>query len=189
MKKSTNSILSDETTNEAIAPNRGYALLQSEKPILDACCGSRMFWFNKSNPKVLFADKRTESHILCDGRNLEIAPDIEADFTNMPFPDKSFKLVSFDPPHLLKVGQGSWLAKKYGSLPVDWKDYIKAGFNECMRVCDDYGVVIFKWNDDQIKVKEILSVIDFQPLFGHTTGRHGKTHWMTFMKFPNDFGQ
>ncbi|MEE6045263.1 class I SAM-dependent methyltransferase, partial [Avibacterium paragallinarum] len=29
-----------------------------QKPILDACCGSRMFWFDKQNPNVLFADNR-----------------------------------------------------------------------------------------------------------------------------------
>ncbi|HDL4136670.1 TPA: class I SAM-dependent methyltransferase, partial [Mannheimia haemolytica] len=28
------------------------------KPILDACCGSRMFHFDKQNPHVLFADNR-----------------------------------------------------------------------------------------------------------------------------------
>lgn len=171
--------------NEGIEQNQCYAFVETPKPILDACCGSRMFWFNKSNPHVLFADKRTENHILCDGRKLEIKPDIEADFTNMPFPDNSFKLVSFDPPHLLKVGQGSWLAKKYGSLPVEWKEYIKAGFDECMRVVEVHGIIIFKWNEDQIKVSEILKVIGYEPLFGHTTGRHGKTHWMTFMKLPN----
>ena len=26
--------------------------------ILDACCGSRMFWFDKQNPDVVFADNR-----------------------------------------------------------------------------------------------------------------------------------
>ncbi len=28
------------------------------KPILDACCGSRMFWFDKNNPNVEFCDNR-----------------------------------------------------------------------------------------------------------------------------------
>lgn len=26
------------------------------KPILDACCGGRMFYFDKNNPNVLFTD-------------------------------------------------------------------------------------------------------------------------------------
>ncbi|HGZ2460509.1 TPA: SAM-dependent methyltransferase, partial [Enterococcus faecalis] len=28
------------------------------KRILDACCGSRMFWFDKQNEQVLFMDNR-----------------------------------------------------------------------------------------------------------------------------------
>jgi hypothetical protein len=51
-------------------------------------------------------------------------------------------------------------------------------------VLEDYGVLIFKWNEDQITVKEVLKAIERQPLFGHTTGRHGKTMWMCFMKLP-----
>ena len=50
-------------------------------------------------------------------------------------------------------------------------------------VLEDYGVLIFKWNEDQITVREVLEAIERQPLFGHTTGRHGKTMWMCFMKF------
>lgn len=30
------------------------------KPILDACCGGRMFYFDKNNPNVLFADIRNQ---------------------------------------------------------------------------------------------------------------------------------
>ena len=59
--------------------------MKHKKKILDACCGSRMFWFDKTNPDVLFADIRDEKHTLCDGRKLEIKPDVIADFRNMPF--------------------------------------------------------------------------------------------------------
>jgi ubiquinone/menaquinone biosynthesis C-methylase UbiE len=61
------------------------------KEILDVCCGSKMFYFDKQNPNVLFGDIRKETHILCDGRKLEINPDIELDFRNLPFPDNTFK--------------------------------------------------------------------------------------------------
>lgn len=77
------------------------------KPILDACCGSRMFWFDKFNPNVLFADNRQLDTIFKDGdkvRKLEIKPDTIHDFTAMPYPDNSFKLVIFDPPHLIHGG-------------------------------------------------------------------------------------
>lgn len=80
------------------------------KYILDACCGSKMFYFDKENENVLFMDNRQASEILCDGRKLEIKPDVVADFRHMPFDDNSFKVVVFDPPHLIKVGENSWLA-------------------------------------------------------------------------------
>jgi ubiquinone/menaquinone biosynthesis C-methylase UbiE len=152
------------------------------KPILDACCGGRMFWFNKQNPNVVFADIRSEEHVLCDGRKLEIKPDIVADFRNMPWPDKSFKLVVFDPPHLVKLGKTSWMAKKYGLLSDNWQDDLRTGFRECWRVLDDQGVLIFKWNERDVSVSEVLSLFSVRPLFGHTTGRSGKTKWMCFMK-------
>ncbi len=153
-----------------------------DKIILDACCGSKMMWFNKDNPKAAFMDIRKEDHILCDERKLVISPDVVGDFRNMPYKSETFKLVVFDPPHLVKAGKDSWLAKKYGLLPENWKEDIRKGFKECFRVLKSNGILIFKWNEDQIKVKEILKLTETPPLFGHTTGRHGKTHWITFMK-------
>jgi ubiquinone/menaquinone biosynthesis C-methylase UbiE len=150
--------------------------------ILDATCGSRMMWFDKKNKDTIFMDKRTESHVLCDGRTLEVSPDIEADFTNMPFENESFYLVVFDPPHLLHLGQTSWMAKKYGVLPNNWEAVISDGFNECMRVLKPNGTLIFKWNENQIKVNRVIEAIKQQPLFGHPSGKNGQTIWMTFLK-------
>jgi len=154
------------------------------KTILDACCGSRMFWFDKQNPDVIFADIREESHILCDGRELHIKPDIKMDFRKMPFEDNKFKLVVFDPPHLIHLGKNSWMGKKYGILNPSWKDDIKQGFDECMRVLEPFGILIFKWNEQQITVNEILNVVGKRPLIGHKSGKLQKTHWMTFIKKP-----
>lgn len=153
-----------------------------EKRILDACCGSRMMWFDKQNPDTDFVDIRREKHVLCDGRVLEIDPDIQADFTDLPMPDGTYHLVVFDPPHLRKAGAVSWLRAKYGVLPDNWRGFILDGFNECWRVLKPNGTLVFKWNEDQVKVSEILKLLTVKPLFGHTTGRHGKTHWMTFLK-------
>lgn len=149
------------------------------KKILDACCGSRMFWYDKENPDVVFADNRELETTLCDGRKLIIKPDIKMDFRDMPFADNTFQMVVFDPPHLLHAGESSWLRQKYGILPAEWKPYIKAGFTECMRVLKPGGTLIFKWNEDQIKTAEILKIIDFKPLFGD---KRSKTHWLVFMK-------
>ena len=153
--------------------------------ILDPCCGSRMMWFDKQDQRCLFGDKRAETHLLKDRqylRHLEIRPDVQLDFTALPFPDGQFKVVVLDPPHLVRAGKKSWLAKKYGQLTQDWRDDLSKGFAECFRVLKPNGVLIFKWNEDQIKVPQILALTPHQPLFGHPTGRHGKTHWFAFMK-------
>lgn len=153
------------------------------KPILDMCCGSRMFYFDKENPNVLFCDIRREQHILCDGRELDINPDVIADFRNLPFPDKSFKMVIFDPPHLVRAGENGWQRKKYGALDKEsWRDDLAKGFGEAMRVLKPNGILIFKWNETQIKTSEVLALTDYKPVFGHPSGKRSNTHWVTFMK-------
>jgi SAM-dependent methyltransferase len=156
-----------------------------DKEILDVCCGAKMFWFDKNNPDVLFCDIRQEEHILCDGRKLEIKPDMVMDFRNLEFPDNHFKLVVFDPPHLTNPGQNSWMAKKYGRLDKEWREYLKRGFDECWRVLKQDGILIFKWSERNIKVSEILNVVERTPLFGHKTTQHS-THWLCFMKRVTD---
>ena len=152
------------------------------KKILDTCCGSRMFWFDKRNPLTIFGNIRDESHVLCDGRLLEIKPDIDLDFRSMPFEDGSFKLVVFDPPHLLRAVYKSWVRAKYGVLNQEtWQSDLRQGFSECFRVLAPDGILIFKWNDTQIKVSQILALTDKRPLFGHPSGKKGGTHWMCFM--------
>lgn len=149
---------------------------------LDPCSGSRMMWFDRLNPDVVFGDKRQEEHTLCDGRLLKINPDVLLDFRSLPYPDKSFKLIAFDPPHLITAGQKSWLALKYGKLEQGWRDDLSKGFAECFRVLDDHGVLCFKWNETQIKVREVLSLTPVNPLFGNTSGKKAGTHWYVFMK-------
>lgn len=150
--------------------------------ILDVCCGSRMFWFDKQDGRATFCDIRNEQHILCDGRELIINPDCVADFTNLPFADDSFYMVVFDPPHLLNVGQNSWLAKKYGRLQDNWQQMIADGFKECFRVLKPNGTLIFKWSETDIKVSQILTLTDQKPVIGHKSGKTANTHWIVFMK-------
>lgn len=127
-------------------------------------------------------DYRDENHTLCDGRSLRVNPDVFGDFRDMPFADKAFKLVVFDPPHFFRNGKNGWTHKKYGTLPVEWEPYLKAGFDECMRVLDDYGVLIFKWNELEIPVSKVIKTYGVNPLFGHKSGARAKTHWLCFMK-------
>jgi ubiquinone/menaquinone biosynthesis C-methylase UbiE len=153
------------------------------KRIIDVCCGGRMFWFNKNNPDVVFMDNRQFSDTLCDGRHFEVKPDVVGDFRNIPFPDSSFSLVVFDPPHLLHVGEKSWLAKKYGHLNLDtYIDDLKQGFSECFRILKPNGVLVFKWNETDVKTSEIIKLSPIKPLFGHKSGRLNKTQWLVFIK-------
>jgi hypothetical protein len=41
------------------------------------------------------------------------------------------------------------------------------------------GTLVFKWNEEQVKLREVLEAIDFKPLFGN---RRSKTHWLVFIK-------
>ena len=151
--------------------------------VLDPASGSRMFYFDKEDDRVLFGDIRSEQHVLCDGRALNINPDAIVDFRNLPFPEGSFSVVVFDPPHLVRAGPKSWQAAKYGRLDSDnWQEHLTAGFAECFRVLKPEGVLIFKWNETQIPVSQILALTDQKPLVGHKSGKQAKTHWITFLK-------
>lgn len=142
------------------------------KRVLDVACGSKMFWFNKKNPDVEYCDKRVvERHEFYPKRYIEIAPDTVCDFTALPFEDKQYKLVVFDPPHLTRAGATSWTALKYGTLSGDWKEMLKKGFSECFRVLDDDGVLVFKWSEVQIPLREILPLAPYEPLFGNRSGK------------------
>ncbi len=153
--------------------------------VLDACCGSRMFWFDRNNPNALFVDKRNET-LVADTRqgrrHIVINPDIVADFTSLPFPDSRFAVVIFDPPHLDRNGGKSWMAKKYGTLKGDWAEMLRLGFAECFRVLTPKGTLIFKWNAGDIPVSRILALTPMAPLVGNRCGKTAKTHWIVFMK-------
>lgn len=150
--------------------------------VLDPCCGSRMFYFDKTDERVIFGDIREESHTLCDGRSLHIKPDQKMDFRAMPFADESFSVVIFDPPHLIRAGATGWIGKKYGILTDDWRDDLRKGFAECFRVLKTNGTLVFKWNEIQIRVGEILALTEEKPLIGHRSGKRSDTHWILFLK-------
>lgn len=159
----------------------------SKKRILDVACGSKMFWFDKNNTDVEFCDiRQIPNHEFYPHRYIEINPDTICDFTALPFEDKAYKLVVFDPPHLEHVGETSWIKLKYGALGNNWKETIHKGFLECFRVLDDNGVLIFKWSEIQIPLREILPLSPIPPLFGHRSGKNMNTHWLCFMKPETD---
>lgn len=158
--------------------------------VLDPCCGSRMMWFDPSDSRAVFGDIRQETLTMTDRthrvdgtRTLTVAPDRLMDFRDLPYADGTFKLVVFDPPHLNRAGQQSWMRAKYGALDVaTWRDDLRAGLAECFRVLVPDGVLIFKWNETQIPVRDVLALTPEKPLFGHQSGKRSGTHWITFMK-------
>ena len=158
------------------------------KPVLDVCCGSKMFWFDKNDDRVVFVDKRSGEYMVKNpGMKtgeyaVRISPDYVADFTNLPFEDDSFFQVVFDPPHFYRKGQSDWIAKTYGTLPDNWEDELRRGFAECFRVLKPGGTLIFKWHEGDIKVARILALTPEKPLFGHKSGKRQRTHWIVFMK-------
>lgn len=156
------------------------------KTILDACCGGKMFYFDKNDSRVLFQDIREVETTLCDGRKFEVIPDVIADFTDMPYPDESFYAVVFDPPHLKYTGskkeKEGWQMTKYGFLGADWKETLSRGFAECFRVLKPNGLLVFKWNETDIPLSEILKLTNEKPVLGHKSGKRSNTHWVLFMK-------
>jgi len=160
---------------------------KQEKVILDACCGGRMFWYDKKNIHTLFIDKYPrEKGCVKQRPNFSCEPDQVMDFTKLKFKDKRFKMVVFDPPHMKSLGETSYMAKKYGTLKNGWEKEISKGFDECYRVLDDHGVLIFKWNECEVPITKVLKLFKHKPLFGQRTGKVNKTIWMCFMKFPNN---
>jgi len=163
-------------------------------PVLDACCGSRMFWFNKSDHRCLYVDNRRETWITDTRPGASptvVDPDVLADFSNLPFPDNTFAHVVFDPPHHTATGtrfrsvkKPGWAMRKYGWLGDNWRDVLRAGFAECFRVLRPEGTLIFKWAEKEIPVAEVVKLAGHAPLYGHRSGKQATTHWIAFLK-PN----
>ena len=157
--------------------------------ILDPCCGGRMMWFDRQDQRCLFGDIRSESITVTDRshrhdgtRTLVVEPDQRMDFRALPFADDTFWHVAFDPPHLVRAGPRSWLAAKYGKLGQDWRDDLRQGFSECFRVLKPHGTLVFKWNETQVRLREVLALAPCAPLYGQVSGRTGMTHWIVFLK-------
>ncbi len=155
------------------------------KQVLDVCCGPKGMWFDKHDERCLYLDQRREYHKMVHPsgtRTANIDPDEIMDFTNIKYPDNSFYIVVMDPPHIVQEIPSGMITKQYGHLKKNWKDVIKNGFSECFRVLKPNGTFIFKWCENNIPVKEILSLTNEKPLFGHRSGKHLNTHWICFMK-------
>ncbi len=158
-----------------------------EKQVLDPCCGCKMFWFDKNDNRVVFSDVRKGnfdvSHYKKNVGKKEIDPDVIQDFRSLDFEDNTFWHIIFDPPHVKSLSLNSVIGFSYGTLDKDtWKEDLRKGFAECFRVLKPNGTLIFKWNEIQIPLKEVLALTDYKPLYGHRSGKSSKTHWVAFIK-------
>ena len=156
------------------------------KLILDPASSMRSFYFDKKDPRVLFGDIREdETHLLTNGQTIKIKPDEVMDFRAIPYPNESFQAVIFDPPHMLRLSEKSWMRKKYGVLDSEnWRDDLTKGFAECFRVLKTNGTLVFKWNEVSIPLKEVLGLTppQYKPVLGHPSGKRMGTHWVLFLK-------
>lgn len=82
----------------------------------------------------------------------------------------------------LDVGAG-WQVGKYGKLdPRGWRRDLSAGFSECLRVLRPGGVLVFKWYEYRIPLKDVLACCPATPILGNRRPRASKTHWVLFMR-------
>ena len=161
--------------------------IKQNQYVLDACCGAKFMWFNKNHPNVIYNDIREmEKGFIKNRQNIEIKPDTNYDFCNLPFPDKRFKLITFDPPQVICKSKTSTLIGCYGSLDKDYDVLFQKGIKELWRVLDDFGILFMKFNNVHINFEEILKHFPQQPLFQTSTNRSKNvlTRWFCFMKIP-----
>lgn len=153
------------------------------RPVLDVCCGGRLFYYEPDARIVTFMDKRRGEFKVGEGREIKVFPDMLGDFTRLPWVDGGkffgFSLVVFDPPHLIKAGPKSFMRAKYGVIGKEWKEKITKGFEECFRVMRQNGVLVFKWSTVDIPMEEVLRCSPYKPLLGD---KRGHTRWIIFIK-------
>lgn len=148
--------------------------------ILDATCGGRHLWVDKSHPNTIYVDRRILPRGTIPVRpNWQVRPDVCADFTMLPFRDGAFDLVVWDPPHIIRKSPSkSFLRTKYGELTPDWQRTLRDGFNECWRVLKQQGALHFKWAVGSASLKDVLSLFPVRPLF---KSKHDVS-WSVFVK-------
>lgn len=159
--------------------------------ILDACCGGRMWWWDKSHPLAVGLDVR-ESPRGSVGELTghpewnpawECRPDVLGDFRAMPFADETSNLVLFDPPHIVRPEPAGFNGLKYGALPADSEqDDLRRGFAECWRVLARGGTLVFKWAGSLNRVQPHFPS---EPIVGTRSLRGTKglgTRWLIFYK-------
>jgi hypothetical protein len=169
--------------------------------ILDATAGNRTMWRVKQRENIIYIDIE---------RLLRIKPTIYADNTQTPFLDKSFSMIIYDPPHnygeidnlrALYPSEVKRQKEEHGSTPftyygwdkyktkLELKAHIWKALQEFSRILTDDGMLIFKWCELAIPMRNISSLFEgWQELINieaaakkHTLGKH-QTYWLFLSK-------
>jgi SAM-dependent methyltransferase len=155
--------------------------------VLDATAGGKHIWHPESEDadRVVFADRRALSGLdLQPG--WECRPDVRADGRRLPFADKSFDLVCFDPPHRITDKGMETLSgvveKKYGALRAEsWQSDLRRAFGECWRVLRRGGTLTVKWAAVHADHDEVLDLAPAAPLYGAATDKgDSDSRWWVF---------
>ncbi len=174
--------------------------------ILDATAGNRMIWTVKKDPRILWIDIEPE---------LEVKPDRVLDCTKTDFPDKHFNFIVFDPPYEYgkKVGTTYFSCRNkaereafedkynmkhhgvsyYGSDKVKNRTEVMVlcykSLNEFKRILKDDGFLFFKWNELQIPLSKLLSLMNDWLLMikleindSNQSAGKSQTYWLLFLK-------
>jgi len=165
--------------------------------ILDPTAANRSIWLdgNKDRDDTLYCDIRREDAGFVEDAmdsnrnpNYEIEPDDIQDFRDLQYPDESFNLIVFDPPHAIRPdGMESLtgiITRKWGALHAEtWQSDLKQGFLELWRVLNPGGTLVFKFSDESADFEDVLRLAPVSPLFG-TAQTNGtvETRWFVFYK-------
>ena len=158
--------------------------------ILDATAGFRGIWFGKNHPLVTFLDKRSGKYYYMSksGKKkcTEIKPDIVCEWKDIDYPDNTFDMIVFDPPHIIQDANCNMIVD-YGNLSKDtWRNDLKIAFKQLFRILKPNGVFILKWNECNKPIDNIIKLCPYRALFGTRTGLNNKNIWLTFVKYDID---
>jgi len=140
--------------------------------ILDATAGNRTMWRYPNSENIIYIDIE---------KRLEVKPTIFCDNTRMPFKDKQFDTIFFDPPHSWYEGDYYYTfpdraslkavyptarespPRYYGWDKIKNKSHLlKYLFNaqkELRRVLKDDGLLWLKWNEMKIPLATVLIIM------------------------------
>lgn len=158
--------------------------------ILDMTAGLQEMWFTKWDKETIYLDKRKK---LPDGmlnpkyNNQPLKITLQGDNSKLPFKDNIFDLVLFDPPHNIGKWKGFY-TDLYSILePGKWQKHLYLSTREALRVLKYNGFLIFKWNNRDRSLQNILTLFPWDPLFGtNVSGKGGnsrsRTYFVVFQK-------